>query len=298
VRYNNDGSVTPEEPSDATKSLLYALLSRNGLEENILLFARPAGDADLEIRLERLSVLDPPPAAIITNLTVRLTYDYIDRPENLRTLDVVENVDGLAPYFIVDATDFNGKQDGRGGFRRTFRRGTHVTVEAPVHVGKWWFTGWVAGHDLGFQATNRTLRLDLSNDAVVRADYRFIDEPDFDNDGLLDRWETLFFGSLGFGAQDDPDHDGVTNLEEFATGGTPDLFGSPTRILHVAAEAGQLRCVWSTLPGRVYQLQIREAVRSGDWQDYGSPMVAPGNVMSLLLPMDRATGFIRIVASE
>src|SRR5262249_34330004 len=44
VRYQNDGSLSPEQPSDATKSLLYALLSKYNLQGHILLFARPAAD--------------------------------------------------------------------------------------------------------------------------------------------------------------------------------------------------------------------------------------------------------------
>ena len=62
----------------------------------------------------------------------------------------------------------------------------------------------------------------------------------------------------------------MTNLQELTAGGTPDLSGSPPRILLLRVESGQLRCVWSTLPGRAYQLQIRQPATLGaacEWQN-------------------------------
>ena len=38
---------------------------------------------------------------------------------------------------------------------------------------------------------------------------------DTDGDGLPDIWEIKYFGDLRYGANDDPDHDGLTNLEEY-----------------------------------------------------------------------------------
>jgi hypothetical protein len=292
VRYNSDGSVSPDQPSDATQSLLYSLLSRNGLQGHILLFSRPAVDADIEISLETPSPLNQ---VAITNLALWLTYDYTERRTDVATLDVVANTEGFTPYFVVGKPDLNGRQDGRGAFRRTFRRGDRVSIEAPTRFGSWWFVGWTGGVELGPQATNRVLQLDLSNDVALRADYVRIEEPDFDRDGLPDYWEMLYYGSLGFGPQDDPDHDGVTNAEEFATGGIPDASGSPPRILQLSTEHSQMLCVWSTRPGRVYQLQTRDRLEAGEWKNHGQPLVAPGNTMNLTLPMVGPTQFVRVM---
>jgi hypothetical protein len=45
---------------------------------------------------------------------------------------------------------------------------------------------------------------------------------DTDTDGLHDIWERLYFGSVfGYGPNDDPDGDGISNFLEFATGSDP-----------------------------------------------------------------------------
>jgi len=48
-----------------------------------------------------------------------------------------------------------------------------------------------------------------------------INQDDTDSDGLLDSWEMLYFGNLDQGPYDDPDNDGLTNLEEFQLGTNP-----------------------------------------------------------------------------
>jgi hypothetical protein len=47
------------------------------------------------------------------------------------------------------------------------------------------------------------------------------DDDDSDNDGLLDVWEWNEFGNLDQGANDDPDHDGLANLQEYQAGTDP-----------------------------------------------------------------------------
>lgn len=51
---------------------------------------------------------------------------------------------------------------------------------------------------------------------------------DTDGDGLPDDWEITYFGHLGYGANDDPDGDGVSNLQEFLQGETRRAGSSPT----------------------------------------------------------------------
>jgi hypothetical protein len=44
---------------------------------------------------------------------------------------------------------------------------------------------------------------------------------DSDGDGLPDAWEMAYFGHLNYGANDDPDGDGVNNLDEYRQGRNP-----------------------------------------------------------------------------
>jgi len=44
---------------------------------------------------------------------------------------------------------------------------------------------------------------------------------DTDNDGLPDAWEMANFGTLSYGANDDPDRDGFSNLQEYLAGSDP-----------------------------------------------------------------------------
>jgi predicted transcriptional regulator len=44
---------------------------------------------------------------------------------------------------------------------------------------------------------------------------------DSDEDGLDDNWEYEYFGDLDFGSEDDPDGDGLTNLQEYQQGTNP-----------------------------------------------------------------------------
>jgi hypothetical protein len=48
-----------------------------------------------------------------------------------------------------------------------------------------------------------------------------VGDVDSDGDGLPDWWELQYFGNLGQGASDDPDGDGVTNLQEYQQGRNP-----------------------------------------------------------------------------
>lgn len=55
-------------------------------------------------------------------------------------------------------------------------------------------------------------------------------DEDSDGDGLPDWWEMQYFGGLQYGANDDPDGDGYTNLEEFNAGTDPtDATNKPPR---------------------------------------------------------------------
>ncbi len=64
---------------------------------------------------------------------------------------------------------------------------------------------------------------------------------DSDNDSLSDIWERRFFGDLRFGQNDNPDHDGFSNRDEFRNGTDPTDPRSPRRagVTSIRRDGGQ-----------------------------------------------------------
>lgn len=88
---------------------------------------------------------------------------------------------------------------------------------------------------------------------------------DDDNDGLPDPWEMQYFGTLAYGPNDDPDGDGLSNMQEYIEGTNPTVAApTPARVTVVQANGGissnivswqpvtsaaSYNVYWSTNPG-------------------------------------------------
>lgn len=102
-------------------------------------------------------------------------------------------------------------------------------------------------------------------------------ERDTDHDGIPDAWMMQYFGhptgqifdhSL---AQDDPDGDGYTNLEEYRNGTVPTQFDIGPAMIWMAVEIG-----WKTVPGTNYQVQYTTDLASSNWLNFGGVIVGNG----------------------
>ena len=78
---------------------------------------------------------------------------------------------------------------------------------------------------------------------------------DSDGDGLGDAWELQFFGNLSANPNDDPDHDGLTNLQEYHAGTNPMDPQSLFRFVEISAQPDGIRVRWSSQPNRRYLLR-------------------------------------------
>jgi hypothetical protein len=78
---------------------------------------------------------------------------------------------------------------------------------------------------------------------------------DTDGDGLADNWERLHFGSLAANPNDDPDHDGMSNLKEYRAGTDPRDANSRFELIDIfrLPEGTYLR--WSSQADRHYQVR-------------------------------------------
>ena len=94
---------------------------------------------------------------------------------------------------------------------------------------------------------------------------------DSDHDGLPDNWMMAHFGhpTAQAGdlsrATDDPDGDGMTNLQEFLAGTDPKSSISTFRITNLDRVSGSPRISFPAVAGKSYQLQYSNDVLSGRW---------------------------------
>jgi uncharacterized repeat protein (TIGR01451 family) len=108
---------------------------------------------------------------------------------------------------------------------------------------------------------------------------------DSDGDGLPDAWEKLHFGAADARPQDDPDRDGLTNLEEFANGTNPlDAASGGVRLETVVALDGQVRIRFQSRPGGRYQLERTPSLRQAAWTPVGSLLTANGSLSEISEP--------------
>jgi len=75
---------------------------------------------------------------------------------------------------------------------------------------------------------------------------------DSDHDGLDDRWEQAYFGSLRYGPADDPDGDGYNNAREQAMGTNPAEADEPLRLDLSMWNAQLARISWPGVDGKSY----------------------------------------------
>ncbi|WP_444882714.1 RHS repeat-associated core domain-containing protein [Microbulbifer sp. PSTR4-B] len=93
----------------------------------------------------------------------------------------------------------------------------------------------------------------LTTNAVLRQSFKYLYEQDYswavttcdegdiytrdcDGDGLPDWWEILFLGNTSYGADDDPDRDGVSNIEAFTSRTSPCINGCYNGIVETPPE--------------------------------------------------------------
>lgn len=94
-----------------------------------------------------------------------------------------------------------------------------------------------------------------------------IRDVDTDGDGLPDDWETFYFGNLDQGANDDPDSDGVNNLNEYRDGTDPTQSDSAFYVKMSNAAALN----WPNLSSRSPVVQFSDDLLN--WQTLTNPAI-------------------------
>jgi hypothetical protein len=94
---------------------------------------------------------------------------------------------------------------------------------------------------------------------------------DNDGDGLADDWEQFYFGSLGAGATNISDGDGISNLAKYVAGTNPTDTATDLRLLSVSQQPSGTEIHFVPAPSHKYTVQW-----SGDlvnWQTVTNPLI-------------------------
>jgi hypothetical protein len=91
--------------------------------------------------------------------------------------------------------------------------------------------------------------------------------PDSDGDGLPDNWEFANFGAAGAAPGDDPDHDGMSNLQEYIAGTNPN--DGTSYLKAVMTKSGATSISFNAVSNRTYTVQYTDGLGPASWQKLG-----------------------------
>lgn len=156
-------------------------------------------------------------------------------------------------YQNLSGSDFGVNNDGAGNLRG-YAWGANVgwinfenTGAPTVDLHSGIFSGYAWSANCGW--------ISLSNAfAFVQTDY--ILPGLLDTNGLPVAWEMSNFGHTGVDPNADPDHDGMSNMQEYLAGTNPNDSNDYLRITNFTRDAtGYNLMSWSSVPTRYYYIQ-------------------------------------------
>jgi len=107
---------------------------------------------------------------------------------------------------------------------------------------------------------------------------------DTDGDGLPDSWELQYFGDLSKTGSDDPDNDGMSNLQEFVAGTDPTNAMSALRITSIALNGIDVLVSFTTSSNKFYELQDNDDVATLDWYAVLTDIPGTGGIVTVTVP--------------
>lgn len=155
-----------------------------------------------------------------------------------------------------------------------------------------------AARIVAFQSPGSTLVSDDRND-VSDVFIARLPMADSNQNGIDDGWETQSFGGTTADPTADPDHDGMTNQQEFRAGTNPNQASSALSLSTVTSAGDRITLQWPAVIGKSYQLQFRTDLTSGAWTDLGPVQVAFSNALTYQVPPGSSpAAFFRIKLVE
>ena len=119
---------------------------------------------------------------------------------------------------------------------------------------------------------------------------------DTDGDGLPDAWEMAKLGTLAWGASDDPDKDGASNISEYYAMTDPGNAGSVLRILSISNIESGVELSWPCAPYAGYCITRTTNLVPGAWAPVGTNyhMTAVFETGQWLDPLAGTQGMYRV----
>jgi hypothetical protein len=177
-------------------------------------------------------------------------------------------------YQNNSAADFGVNQDGLGNLRG-YAWGANLgwinfeNTGAPkinMITGK--MSGYVWSANCGW--------ISLSN-AVAYVQTDSISPGALDSNGLPIAWELTYFGHTGVDPNADPDHDGMSNYQEYLAGTNPTNANSVLRITTGSFSSGgtSAALTWNSVPTRFYYISKTPGLGLPIWTDSGLGLIPP-----------------------
>jgi len=114
---------------------------------------------------------------------------------------------------------------------------------------------------------------------------------DSDGNGIADAWEYLYFGGLlgAAGANADPDHDGLTNLQEYLDGTSPIISTDRLRITAFATNSAGTSSpiTWTSTTARLYVIETKPDLLQVTWDldpTFGTPFAPDAGTLTMRNP--------------
>jgi len=177
-------------------------------------------------------------------------------------------------YQNLSANDFGVNQDGLGNLRG-YAYGANIgwinfenTGAPTVNLISGQLRGYVWSVNCGW--------ISLSN-AVAYVQTDTISPGALDTSGLPTAWELTYFGHTGVDPNADPDHDGLSNYQEYLAGTSPVNAGDSLAITgqHFAPGGTSASLTWNSVTTRYYYIQKTPSLTSPVWTDSGLGLITP-----------------------
>ena len=177
-------------------------------------------------------------------------------------------------YQNNSATDFGVNQDGLGNLRG-YAWGANIgwinfenTGAPKVDLRSGILSGYVWSANCGW--------ISLSN-AVAYVQTDSLWPGQLAPDGLPVAWLLTYFSTTNVNANADPDHDGMSNLQEYQAGTNPTNASSVLLITSGSFAPGGTTAslTWNSVPTRFYYVQKNLNLATTNWVDSGLGLISP-----------------------